>query len=180
MNRLPLLRSLGACAVLALPLLAGAHAGHAAASTTVSETVMAGPYKLTLDIGPLEVMYTAAQIKKLHPKSGEIMISGTMVMGMGMGPMPNHHLELHVFSRQTGAVVTKAMVAITIYTAKGKLVEKVPIAVMRGIKSGASDTHFGNNVALKDGKYMVKAQVEHTTATFMVTVGAGSMGGMSM
>jgi hypothetical protein len=65
-------------------------------TSVVSVSSTSGAYKLTLMIGPLEQMYTRAQYKKMHPKHGEIMISGTMVMG-GMGgmgmDMPNHHLS---------------------------------------------------------------------------------------
>jgi hypothetical protein len=145
--------------------------------SVVTESMNAGPYSLTLRIGPLEQMYTQAQVKKSHPKSGEVMLRGTMVMGgMGMGgSMPNHHLELHVYMRSTHAVVTNAMVAITIETPSGKVITRVPIAVMRGVDMGASDIHYGNNVALKDGKYKVAVQVEHTNATFMVTIGHTSM-----
>src|ERR1051326_5195778 len=98
----------------------------------VAQTMNAGPYALTLHIGPLEQMYTQAQVKKSHPKSGEVMLRGTMVMGgMDMGrSMPNHHLELHVHNRSTHAVVTNAMVAITFETPSGKVITRVPIAVM--------------------------------------------------
>ena len=159
-----------------------ARAGMSTGSSTVTETMMAGPYRLTLKIGPLEQMYTMTQVKKTHPISGEIMVSGAMTMsGMGMnGAMPNHHLELHVYDGKSGKTMTKAMVTLTVRDAMGKLQEKVPIATMYGIKEGMSDFHFGNNVALKAGKYQVVAQVNKTTAAFKVTVGTSSSGGMSM
>ncbi|HVC79240.1 MAG TPA: hypothetical protein VNL35_01910 [Chloroflexota bacterium] len=159
-----------------------AHAGMNAASGILTKTMIRGPYKLTLDIGPLEHMYTMAQMKKTHPKTGEVMVSGTMTMsGMGMNGMkPNHHLELHVYNGTTGKTITKAMVMITVRDAMGKLLERVPIATMYGIKNGMADFHFGNNVALKAGNYQVVTQVNKVTATFKVTVGKGSSGGMSM
>jgi hypothetical protein len=43
-----------------------------------------------------------------------------------------------------------------------------------------ADFHFGNNVALMAGKYLVVTQVNQTTATFKVMVGASSSGGLSM
>jgi hypothetical protein len=137
---------------------------------------------LTLSIGPLEKMYTMAQVKKSHPKSGEIMVSGVMAMsGMGMnGAMPNHHLEFHVYDGVSGRTVTQATVVINVRDAMGKLLEKVPIATMYGITAGMSDFHFGNNVALKNGTYQVMTQVNKTTAVFKVTVGTSSSGGMSM
>ncbi len=159
-----------------------AHAGKNAAGGVVTKTMPAGPYKLTIDIGPLEQMYTMAQMKKTHPMTGEIMVSGTMTMsGMGMNGMkPNHHLELHIYNGTTGKTITKAMVMITVHDTMGKLVERVPIATMYGIKEGMTDFHFGNNVALKAGNYQVVTQVNKMTATFKVTVGKASSGSMSM
>jgi len=152
-----------------------------AAMNTVTAKTNAGPYALTLAIGASEHMYTMAEVKTKHLKSGEVMVSGTMVMGgsggmAGMGgPMPNHHLEVHVLQRATGKTVTKAMVSITVLSPAGKLVERVPIAVMYGIAQGPKDTHFGNNTTLKNGKYKVAVQVNQVKATFMVTLGAAPM-----
>jgi hypothetical protein len=177
-------RVLTTCATVALLTSSGLWGGyplpvHAAMSTigVVTESLHAGPYMLTLRVGPLEQMYTPAEVKKKHPKSGEVMLRGTMVMGgMGMnGAMPNHHLEVHVYNRATTAVVANAMVAITVETPAGKVLVHLPIAVMRGVTSGPSDIHYGNNIALKDGKYKVGVQVEHTTGVFMLTVGKAPM-----
>ena len=180
-------RRIIAAGMLALVSLAGigggsARAGMSTASSTVTDTMMAGPYKLTLYIGPTEPMYTMAQVKKLHPTSGEVMVSGSMTMsGMGThGAKLNHHLELHVYNGMSGKTVTKAVVTITVRDAMGKLLERVPIATMYGIKEGMADFHFGNNVALMAGKYLVVTQVNQTTATFKVMVGASSSGGLSM
>lgn len=161
--------------LLCASTLLGGHVARAAmgmGGSTVKESALAGPYRLALQIGPLENMYTQAQAKQKHPMSGEVMLGGTMAMGGMGGPMPNHHLELHVYNRATGTVVASAMVAITIRTAAGKLLERPPIAEMRGVTSGVSDTHFGNNVALKDGHYRVDVQVDSARASFMVTLGA--------
>jgi hypothetical protein len=172
--------------VLSLAFLAWIGGGPARAAMnaggTVTKTVAAGPYKLTLNIGPLEPMYTMTQVRKTHPKSGEIMVSGVMAMsGMGMnGSMPNHHLELHVYDGKSGKTITRAMVAITVRDAMGKLLQRVPIATMYGLKEGMPDFHFGNNVALKNGTYQVVTRVNKTTTVFTVTVGTSSSGGMSM
>ena len=149
---------------------------------TVHQTIMAGPYKVVLMIGPLEQMCTQARVKQRRARCSEVMVHGTMVMGgMGgmQGPMPNHHLEVHVYDARSGKTITTAMVAITIRTATGKLVQKLPIATMYGIQVGMSDFHYGNNVALTNGSYEVVTQVQATTALFKVTIGPSS-GGMSM
>jgi len=101
--------------------------------------------------------------------------------GMGAsGPILNHHLELHIYNVASGKVVDNAKPTITVTSASGKLVSKVPIAVMIGVNAPASDLHYGNNVALKDGKYRVLVTVGMAKATFAVVVGtaAASMPGM--
>jgi hypothetical protein len=173
--------SLAVGALLSGSLLLPVAGPAGAAMNMVTAKTNAGPYALTLAIGPTEHMYTMSEVKSKHIKSGEVMVSGTMVMGgsggmAGMGgPMPNHHLELHVLQRATGKTVTKAMVSITVLAAGGKLVERLPIAVMYGIAQGPKDTHFGNNTTLKNGKYTVAVQVNQTKATFMVSLGAAPM-----
>ncbi len=135
--------------------------------------VVAGPYLLTLDIGPLERMYTVAEYNRLHPTSGEIMLRGAMMMGgMGMG-MPNHHLEIHVMRRGTMRVVSDAMVAIS-YEPVARMGEMalrpttLPIAVMRGIGMGMMDIHYGNNVYMPRGAYRIMARVNKAYATYTV------------
>jgi hypothetical protein len=175
-------RSLLALSALLLGTVSLLDAGSArAAMKPVTAKADAGPYALTLTIGPMEPMYTPQQVKSKHIKTGEVMVSGTMVMGgsggmAGMsGPMPNHHLEVHVLQRATGKTVTKAVVGITIRTSAGKLLEHLPIAVMYGIAQGPRDTHFGNNVALKNGNYQIQVQVNQAKTIFMVMLGGASM-----
>jgi hypothetical protein len=160
---------------LSLAGLAPAHAAMGTGGKTVTVTTVAGPYRLTLVVGPLEQMWTMAQMQAKHPKTGEVMISGSMAMGGMNGPMPNHHLELHVYQKTTGKVVSNVMVSITIYSAKGMLVEKVPISVMQGIKEGPANRHYGNNVSLKDGSYSVQVQVGMAKATFKIVIGSSAM-----
>lgn len=139
---------------------------------TVTATKVAGSYRITLKIGPLEQMYTQAQYKKMHPKHGEVMLRGTMAMGgMGMGKM-NHHLEVHVLSRARGHVVDNAMVSIT-YEARSAMAmapTKVPVSVMMGIGKGMSDVHYGNNVSMAAGTYTVMVRVNTTATSFMVKI----------
>jgi len=77
-----------AAALIALPSAAGA-AGTPAhmrsmAMGTVTIPVTAGAYRMTLMIGPREAMYTQAQARRTHPTTGEIMLRGVMMGGMGM------------------------------------------------------------------------------------------------
>jgi hypothetical protein len=54
-----------------------------AAMTPVQATAEAGSYRLELDIGDPEQMYSKADVARLKPTSGEIMVSGQMSGGAG-------------------------------------------------------------------------------------------------
>lgn len=148
-------------------------------------------YRMVLQIGATEVMYTASEAKAKHPTSGEIMIGGRMADGMtginqdadmpaGMGmeaakPAPTktspdlRHLELHVYSRATGKMVPEAHVTIAVIGADKKS-RAVPIARMYGIDEGPDDLHYGNNFAMPIGSYVIDAAVNGERARFSVTV----------
>jgi hypothetical protein len=126
-----------------------------------------GPYVFALTIGPEETMYTQAQVKSKHPKTGEVMLAGKMVggmAGMDMSTGPQRHLEVHICTA-SGKVVTGAHPSITVNGAT------VPVAVMEGVGEGIADLHYGNNVSLKTGqKAKVVVKLNGTTAVFEVTV----------
>jgi hypothetical protein len=148
-------------------------------------------YRVVLQIGATEVMYTASEAKAKHPTSGEIMIGGRMVDGVtgmdqdagmaaGMGMEPSkpapaktspdlRHLELHVYSRATGKMVPEAHVTIAVIGADKKS-RTVPIARMYGIDEGPDDLHYGNNFSLPTGSYVIDAAVNGERARFSVTV----------
>ncbi|HZS87034.1 MAG TPA: hypothetical protein VFE42_06075 [Chloroflexota bacterium] len=178
-----LLRSIIPATLLAsslTPLASGAAHGAGMNGNVVSATQNVKGYRLTLDIGPLEKMYTQADYKRLHPKHGEVMLRGTMSMGeMGM-KAPNHHLELHVYDLKHRRVVGDAMVSISYRQIAGSMSSmssmsqrptSVPIAVMMGVGAGMSDVHYGNNVYMAAGTYRVDTRVNSVSATFKVMIG---------
>jgi hypothetical protein len=152
---------LGAALLLVLP----------AWGAVITRTASTSSYKLTLSVGPVEAMYTTAELKAKHPKSGEVMVGGSASMGgMSMGAA-NHHLEVHVLSRTTGKVVTNAAPAImlTDTTAMGgmAMAEKVNAMAMEGIGEGVADLHYGDNVKLAAAhRYKVVVTVKGEKATF--------------
>ena len=124
-------------------------------------------YKFVLHVGMPERMYTPAQVKKLHPKSGEVMVGGSMAMGgMTMGSQNRaRHLEVQICSRKTGAVVAGAMPTISLSDSMG-MITHVPVAMMRGVDAGMDDMHYGNNVTMPAGqKLTVKVTLDGETAT---------------
>ena len=112
-------------------------------------TAVTSSYRFVLHVAMAEKMYTPAQVRKLHPKHGEVMLHGSMVMGgMAMGGSMRH-LEVQICSRTTNAVVTNANPTIVVVDNSAKnTTTKVPVAVMEGIEEGVADLHYGNNVTM--------------------------------
>jgi len=144
---------------------------------TVEQALLTPHYRIVLQIGPAEAMYTVAEAHLHHPSSGEIMLGGSMDEGMsGVGhahakatASDRRHVELHVFSRPTGKVVMEAHVTISIAGADNKW-NSVPIARMYGIVAGPDDMHYGNNWSLPPGGYRVRASVNGERARFVVSL----------
>ena len=142
-------------------------------------TSMTASYRVQLHIGMPEKMYTPAQVKKLHPKSGEVMLGGMMGMdsGMSMGGSSMHHLEAQICSKKTGAVIANAKPTITLVddSAGGMMTKKLPVAMMQGIGDGLEDFHYGNNVTMPSGrKLTVKVTLNGQTAVFRVQMPKGA------
>ena len=134
-------------------------------------------YVFALTIGPLEQMYTPAQVKAKHPTTGEIMLSGMMSGGMsGMGSAAERHLEVHICST-SGSVVMGAHPRIVIDDPSGKtMTMTVPIATMEGIGEGAADYHYGNNVDLAGGAHItVTVALDGQRVVFHTVVSKSSM-----
>jgi hypothetical protein len=145
-------------------------------------------YIVQLDIGSLEAMYTQAQVDSQHPMGGEVMLRGQMsavggpMAGMpdagGTGAAPAHHLEAHICSKGTGAVIQDANPTITLVNDTTKSApQAVQIAVMQGVGAGVGDLHYGNNVVLDPGAaYTVTVAVNGEMATLHVQMPAAATG----
>jgi hypothetical protein len=154
-----------------LGVFVAALASATVATAGISRHATTASYSLTLDVGPTAAMYTAAEVKARHITAGEVMLGGAM-MSSSMSAMKGEterHLELHVHSRKTGAVVKNLMpqIALTDTAAMG-MAAKLDVVSMEGITAGAADFHYGNNVSLKLGDdYTVTAVVNGEKASFM-------------
>jgi hypothetical protein len=140
-------------------------------------------YGLVLKIGQMEMIYSKADVAKMHPTSGEVMTGGTMAMagsgnvfpggkssGSGMGMEDTRHLEVHVTDRATGKVVTTGKTQITVTNDATTMSKKIPVATMYGVKDGPSDWHYGNNVSMPPGSYTVRVTVNGEQAAFHVMI----------
>lgn len=152
-----------------------ASSGQAMDAMPVTARAETAHYRLVLQIGPEEKMYTRAEATRMHATSGEVMVSGKMADmdmkgGMSGMAMDTRHLEVHVTDRATGRVVTNATCRITVTDDATGKAQVVPVAAMYGVKEGPSDWHYGNNVMMPPGPYTVTVVVNGEHATFRVTI----------
>jgi hypothetical protein len=152
-------------------------------STTVVKNQFAGitklgstsSWNLSLEVGPLQPMYTPAQLSSQHPKAGEVMFSGQMVMPPGMANMVSmagmsapgwYHLEVHFYDKTSGLPVKGLDPVISVTNASTGKAQTVPIVTMQGINEGARDFHYGNNIQLPQGQYHATATANGQTGAF--------------
>jgi hypothetical protein len=158
------LRTLALVPVASLVAAAATTAGAATAKSPCSsgQVMKTKSYVFALTIGPVEKMYTTAQVAAQHPKTGEVMLSGKMtstggMSGMDMGSSTQRHLEVHICT-PAGRVVAGAHPTISVDDLTAStMTMKVTIAVMEGVSEGASDLHYGNNVNLMSGHHIAVA-----------------------
>ncbi len=170
---LPLATLVAALLVVGLSVDSAAAMGTACSTGQVVKTKS---YVFALSIGPVETMYTPAQVRAKHPKSGEVMLSGTM-SAMHMSSSSERHLEVHICTHG-GAVVTGAHPTIEINdpAAKAMKMTMLPVATMEGIGMGRSDYHYGNNVELTAGHHItVTVTLNAQRAVFHTTVAKTGM-----
>jgi hypothetical protein len=130
----------------------------AAAGPQIMATATVASYRVVLMIGANEPMYTLADYRAHHYKTGEIILKGMMPPMMKMAPggmLVPHHLEVHIYNTRTGAVVSSASVAITLTDMRTKKSIMVAPLLMQGIGAGKQDLHYGNMVLLMTEHYVV-------------------------
>jgi hypothetical protein len=126
-----------------------------------SQSVTTAAHYFVVHMGSQEAMYSPAQVRSMHPKSGEVMVgsamgAGTSMSGGGMSGMAagssSRHLEVKICDRRTGAVIRSSGVRMTISdtTTKG-MAKAMSVAMMQGVGAGMNDLHYGNNVMLAAG-----------------------------
>lgn len=157
---------------MAAPVLAAAPMPQATATTA--------SYRLMLVVGPVQPMWTQVQVQTQHPTTGEVAVLTGSPMAMPMTP-GDHHVELHVWTNATGAVVTNANVTIALMNMATHTTTNVtPIMMMYSVTAGQSDWHYGNNATLPAGMYQASATVNGQVATFpSLAVPAATMPAMS-
>jgi len=134
-----------------------------------------GSFNLSLEVGPLQPMYTPQQQATQHPKAGEVMFTGQMVMPPGMADMqsmagmsaPNwYHMEVHYYDRTSGYPVKGLSPVVTVTNAATGQAQTLPIVTMQGLNEGVRDFHYGNNIELPKGQYHVTTVADGQTGAF--------------
>ena len=142
----------------------------AAVAATAPQTKTTKSYVFKLSLGKSEEMWTLAQVAAQHPKTGEIMLSGSMAHLMSMGGSPRH-IEVQITSRASGKVVTGAHPTLSVHDtlAMDAMMDKVSVAEMKGVGMEASDVHYGNNIDLVTGHlYKVTVTLKGEVAVFLI------------
>jgi hypothetical protein len=141
-------------------------AGAASAAGSIQQTRHVGAYGITLMVeGPVTTHMMGSG------SGAETMAGGknpTCVFKGSLGPSGgktcNHHIEVHI--TRNGKVDINASVSITLTNTRTHAVSKVPIMAMFG--KDVRDYHFGNNVYVPAGTYMVSVKADTARARFTV------------
>jgi hypothetical protein len=183
-------------AVLALPAAAVAQMAPAQMAP-VMRVDQTPSYTVELTIGPAEQMLSPAEA--MTAKSGEVMVGGgpmaiapsnsmgmaapattdsTMMMmtpTMDQGMLVNHHLEAHITRNTTGAVVNDVTPTFRVTDkATGESRDLPQVMAMYGVQMGPADYHYGQNVWLPDGTYIVTVMIGPDRVVFRDLTVTGS------
>lgn len=141
----------------------------------VKFTQDAGKYRVEFHVLPPEEFFSAAQVAARQIHEGMLIVAGASALPVHATPAPTHHLVVHVFDRASEAPVTDAKVQMTFRATDsnghpGGPRTQIPIVVMQAIGGGAASTHYGNNVVISPGTYVVVVSVNGATARFPITL----------
>jgi hypothetical protein len=151
-----------------------------AKAVQIMKTATVDGLRLELHAVKAEPFYTVEQVKANPKLQGMLIIGGAKPLAPDAKTHPNCHLIVHVFNAKTGKPLSKAKVSMTYQAeAQGKAVgvaTKVPVVVMQVIGKGPISTHYGNNVVLPDGTYVVTVVANGKKAVFHINVKSISSG----
>ena len=125
-------------------------------------------YKISLEIGPVVSMLTSDE-------GMQVMGAMTGMTFLDQGQAVDHHLEVHVFDKSSGARMTDITPTVTItdqatgtsrqFSANVHPSGEVPfvLACMTS-KHRETERHFGDNLYLLDGKYTITIGIGNETS----------------
>jgi hypothetical protein len=138
--------------------------------------------RIELHSSPPEPFFTKDHVSEGNVKQGMLIMGGERPFGLDASTRPNLHLALHVFDVKTALAIKDARVKMSFQALDSKgnvfgdLVD-VPIVVMRtvgkdtssGAGKGEQTVHYGNNVSLPDGPYVISLSINDKKLRFTVT-----------
>jgi len=153
--------------VLAIAFTVSVNAGN------VIKTAIVGGMRIELNILPAEPFFTADEVRTQKVQGGMLIISGAEPLSLDAKIRSNRHLVVHIFDAKTGKAITAAKVTMNFQPldAKGKpsgnSVE-VPVVIMQVVGKGLESTHYGNNVVMPAGSYLVTVVADGKKVGFQV------------
>lgn len=126
-------------------------------------------YTIVLDVGPTEAMVSS--MDAMQGVSGEVAVDGETAAMMAdqpdQGMAVNHHMAVHVMLADSDDTVMDVTPTIRITNKDTGETRSLPhVTGMYGSTMGMSDFHFGQNLFLADGTYLVTVEVGPDTALF--------------
>ena len=141
--------------------------------------------KIELQVLAAEPFFTAEEAKAANVKEGMLIMGGAKPMPPDAMPRPDHHLIVHVYDAKTKKAITDSNVSMHYQKLDkhgkptGEAIE-VPIVVMQAIGKGPQSTHYGNNVMMPAGAYVVTVIANGRKAVFRIHVSETSSEKMHM
>jgi hypothetical protein len=146
-------------------------------SGETSLTHTTATYRVELDISPAAMMLMPDQAPGKTSDEVMVQMPGMAMPAMAMtdqGQPVNHHLEVHISNKLSGAAVTNVMPNITIMDEASGMSRTLQ-DVMAMYHVPQSDLCFGNNVYLPDGQYKITVKVGSETVEFSHVAVSGGM-----
>lgn len=153
-------------------LLVIAFASCVDAGNVIKKTTVGG-MRIELNILPAEPFFTQDEVTSKKVKEGMLIIGGAEPLSPEANTRPNRHLVVHIFDAKTGKAITTAKVSMdfqqldTKGKPSGNSVE-VPVVIMQVIGKGSESTHYGNNVVMPAGSYLITVVANGKKVGFQV------------
>jgi hypothetical protein len=141
----------------------------------IKKTETVDGLRVELNVLPAEPFFTASEVEAGHVTKGMLIMGGAKPLALKAQPRPNHHMVVHVFDAKSGRALTDAYVRMEYQSLndQGKPVgraEEVPVVVMEEIGKGPQSTHYGNNVVIHSGRYVVTVDVNGRKLKFPIAL----------
>lgn len=158
-------------ALFALTMMFCATALAAGQTGITSKTKTVGAYTITLKVLPAEPFVSPSKAQKKANTGEMVNAGGAKPVQPESSKKPNHHLV--VFLKKHGKPVESAHVRMRYTKAKSQhsKIVQVPVNRMWVAGKGRKTMHFGNNVNMPPGKYVVYVVVNnHVMADFHIDI----------